>query len=195
VPSKDTVPAYDRMRRIGLAVSPNLAQSMRVLGLAPEADPENHTPADGATQITAALGHYADAVERANAELDQVLSRAEWNMMADVLGGCANLWDFTESSMSALFFIRAEVEDAQRLDGAGDKWFGEELERGSGDKAVKALLKKLAAMSYIHGDAIMAAIRHFWRYSRTIDHSRDIWWTVDCRAPRERKGSIHAGNA
>ncbi len=170
-------------RRIMLSLSPSLAQSLHVLGLSPEPDPDSGVAVDGATQITAALGRYADAVDRAGRELERLLTRQEWNLMADVLNGCADIWEWSETPMSSLLLIRAEVEDGHRLDGVGDKWFGE----GEGDLKVKGLLAKLCKLSTIHGDAILSAIRYFWRHTE-IDHSETKWWTVTYRTQGECNG-------
>jgi len=171
-------------RRVSLNLTPALTRSLRVLGLTPEIDPDSGVAVDGATQITSALARYAEAIDRAGRELDQLLDRQEWNLMADVLNGCADIWEWSETPMSSLLLIRAEVEDGHRLDRAGDKWFGEELEPGSGDKATKALLGKLGKLTTIHGDAIMAAIRYFWRCPE-IDHTEHCWWTVAFRTRAE----------
>jgi hypothetical protein len=187
MPRKTEVPAYERMRRISLAVSPHLDHSMRILGLTPEAIDADGVPADGATEVTAALARYAESIARATGELDRALDRAEWNYLADVLHDCADLWDYSESTIPSLTLIHAEVADAHQLNRTGDKWFGDELVYRSGDKATTAMVKKIVAMSAIHGDAILAAVRWFWRHSQTVDHLEHRWWTIEYRAPR-RKG-------
>jgi hypothetical protein len=181
---KTEVPAYERMRRISLAVSPRLDQVLRTLGLEPEAKPDDGVPADGATQVTSALSRYAELLDRASREVDQILERDEWNYLVDVLNGCADLWDWSESPIPSLSLIRANAEDAHRLDGAGDKWFGDEP--GSADKATKIFLAKLGApkLQPIHGDAILAAVRWFWRHHQDINHTKHRWWTAEFR----RKG-------
>lgn len=175
----------EKMRRINIYVSPQNDRSMRVLGLDPDGNPDDGVPADGATQVTAALARYADAVARAGVEVDKILVRAEWNYLAGVLNGCANLWDWSETPMPSTLLIRANAEDAHSLNGAGDKWFGDELDAGSGDKAAKAFFAKLAKLTPIQGDAILAAVRWFWRHHAAIDHSEHMWWAVEFRAPRK----------
>lgn len=163
-------------RRIGLYLGEGLARSMRILGLEPDPLPgPTGIPGEpaGATEITAALSRYAAAVNDAGQELDRLLTRDEWNLIADMLNGCADLWDYSGTPMPSLLLIRAQVEDGHRLDRVGDKWFGEEV----GDRRVKELLGKLAKMSTVHGDAILAAARYFWRHA-DIDHSEERWWSV-----------------
>lgn len=178
MPAKSTE-KYQQPRRIGLALTGDLARSMRILGLEPEPLPgPTGIPGEpaGATEVTAALSRYAVAVGDAGRELERTLDRDEWNMIADLLNGCADLWDYSATPMPSLLLIRAQVEDGHRLDRSGDKWFGEE----EGDRKVKALLGKLAKMSTIHGDAILAAARYFWRHAG-IDHNEDRWWAVTHR--------------
>ena len=170
----------EEQRRIAITLNPSLARSMRVLGLTPAIDAADGVPADGATQLTAALARYADAVDRAGRELNQVFGREEWNLMADVLNGCADVWEYSPNpSMYSLSLIAAEIEDGHRLDGLGYKWFDENDRKGS-DAKVKVLLGKLGKLSSLHGDAIMAAIRFFWRHTE-IDHSEARWWTPEFR--------------
>lgn len=177
---KKELPAYERMRRISLAVSPRLDQTLRTLGLEPEGNPDDGVPADGATQVSSALARYAELVDRASREVSKRLKREEWNYLADVLNGCADLWDWSETPMPSLSLIRANVADAHALDGAGDKWFGDG-NPGSGDKATKGFIAKLAELEPIHGDAILAAVRWFWRHHRTVDHIEHAWWTTQYR--------------
>ncbi len=165
-------------RRINLTLSPHLQAAFRTLAL----DLEQH----GATPITAALARYAEHVGRANRRLERIFDRAEWNAMADVLNGCADLWDYSETPLSQLLMIRANVEDGHRLDGLGHKWFGD---GAAGDKAIKSLLTKLGKLTEIEGDAIAAAVRYFWNDARPgrqqIDHATDEWWKLSERTAAE----------
>lgn len=140
-----------------------------VLGL----DPEEH----GAAHVWAALTRYAALVERAGRELEARLDRRDWCYLADVLNGCLDLWDDSGTALSALTLIAAEAEDGQRLNGTGDKWYG----AGQGEPGVRALLAKLRRLDPVHGEAILAAVRHFWR---DPDLGVDSpWWSVAFRAP------------
>lgn len=168
-------------RRIMLTVTPALAKSLRILGLSPEPDNEAGLAVAGAMQITATVGRYADAVDRASRELDRLLRREEWNFLADCLNGCADVWEWSETPMGSMFLILAEAEDSQKLNGTGDKWFGQEIQPGSGEKKTADLLEKLRGLTQIHGDAILAATRYFWSHGQEVDHSEDKWWTVDFR--------------
>ncbi len=156
-------------RRISLIVDEDV---FRVLAL----DPEEH----GATPVSAALSRYADHIARASARVASRLDRAEWNALADVLNGCADLWDYAGFRMTYLMLVRAEVEDGIQLVALDEKWHL--AERG------KVLLRKLARMTELEGDAIAAAIRFFlWACSHgnTIDHAVDEWWTLAYRTRPE----------
>jgi hypothetical protein len=178
-------------RRIGLALAPSLVRSMRILGLTPAVDARDGVPADGATQVTSALARYADSVERAGRELCLVLDAQEWNLIADVMNGCADLWDYTESPMPILPLIRANVEDGHALDGAGYKWFGDDDRKGS-DRRVRALSEKLRKLTPVQGDALAAAVRHFRRNCGDIDHLEARWWTPEFRTRPRTEGAADA---
>jgi len=176
------------LRRIMITTTDSLARSLRVLGLSPDADKEAGVPAAGSQQIIGAMARYADAIGHAGRELDRILTRPEWNMIADLMNGCADLWDYSESPIGAMHMIVANIEDGQRLDGAGDKWLADELRPRSGDKKTAELVEKLRRLSPIHGDAIVAAVRYFWSHSPDVDHVEDRWWTVEFRTkPRAKK--------
>jgi hypothetical protein len=183
-------------RRVKISLGPALTRSLKILGLSPDIDPADGVPADGAIQITAALVRYADAIDRAGRELNQLLDREEWNLMADVLNGCADLWEYSESPpMYSLSLIRAEVEDGHRLDGLGYKWFGEE-DRKKADAKLKALLGKLGKLNSLQGDAIMAAVRHFWRHAGDgIDHTEIAWWMPEYRVGTADRPKARASRA
>jgi hypothetical protein len=71
--------------------------------------------------------------------------------------------------------IVAQLEDGQRLDGSGDKWFG----AGLGDAGTKALVRKISRWPETHSVAIAAAVRYFWS-----DPERDSdaeWWKLSER--------------
>lgn len=154
-------------RRIQLTVNDDV---FRLLAL----DPKEH----GAIQVSAALARYAQHVGWAARTVERTLTRDDWNFFADISNGCADLWDYSETPLSHLLLLKAQVEDGHRLDGAGYKWFGE---GEAGDKGIKALLAKLATMTDVHGDAIAAALRHFWANFEDIDLLTDDWWTLAFR--------------
>ena len=163
-------------RRIQLTVDEAV---FRTLAL----DPETH----GAVPVSAALARYAEHVGRATREIERTLTRPEWNAIADIMNGCADLWDYSGTTLSHLLCIRANVEDGHRLDGLGHKWFGE---GAKGDQAIKHLLDKLAKMTEIQGDAVAAATRYFWQHTEPgeIDHSKDAWWTLAYRTKERADG-------
>lgn len=146
--------------------------------------------------INGSLSRYAGLIERAAAELTAVLERAEWNYLADCLNGCADLW--MDTPIHTLTLIGAEAEDAHRLNRTGDKWLtsaGDRLakpaERKAADAKVAEMLAKLQSLTALHGEAIMAAVRHFWSEDgvESIDHTKDEWWTVKFRR-EARKAAV-----
>lgn len=142
---------------------------LRLLGLDPATA--------GAVQIWCALARFAGLVEHAGRELETRLDRAEWWLIADCLNGCADLWDYSPNPVRALSLVLLQVEDAIRLDGLDRKWLAEDPVPAA--ELGRALLTKLAALTPVHGEAILAAVRHFWRHPETQADSD--WWRVAAR--------------
>lgn len=122
-----------------------------------------------------AVACWAIALRNAMPDLD----RAEWNFLADVLNGDYALGLY-EHGASALAL---DVHDAQSLNGTGDKWFGAELRRGSGQEATDALLAKVQAMTWIEIQYVRTATNFFWSGVglARINYQQDEWWTVEFR--------------
>ena len=133
---------------------------------------------DASQQITGLIRRHALLTEQAPRELDAVLSADEWNLIADVNNGCADLWDYSESSIPYLSGIAANVEDGDRLDGTGAKWGVD----------VPELLRRLAALARVHGEAIADAVRWFWDRPEAIAHTVDHWWLPAFRRKAVREG-------
>jgi hypothetical protein len=161
-------------RRIQLSVDGDV---FRVLAL----DPERH----GAVPVSAALARYAQHIARASREVEYLLDRDEWNLLADVLKGRDTLRDHPGRPLSHLLLIKAMVEDGHRLDGVGYKWFGNE----AGDARVRALVKRLNGLSDLHGDAIAAAVRYYWDAHERVDRQNDEWWKLAFRTQEAGRGT------
>lgn len=158
-----------------LTLLPDL-ESLAVCGRDIRPD-EGGSWSDATQQVNGVIRRHALLIERAAAELKPVLTRAEWNLIADVNNGCADLWDYSGSDLPALVGITANVDDGDRLEGAGEKW----------DVDVPALLRKLASLTPTHGEAIADAVRWFWDHSAEIDHQKDEWWS-----PAFRRAAVAA---
>jgi hypothetical protein len=111
------------------------------------------------------------------------LTREEWCFLADVLNGT---WLLDASTWNASF-LAIEAQDAQELNGTGDKWFGEETKRGSGQTATEALIAKLQAMSWEQVQYVLTAIEFFWGDHEGIEFLTDEWWTIPFRVQRLSK--------
>ncbi len=116
--------------------------------------------------VTGPAKRLAKLVERAARDIP--LSRAEWNAVADVMNGCADLYDYAESDVPALLMVTANLQDAIGIE---EKWKVD----------VKAICRKLNRLTPTHGEAILAAIRWAWRHCDAWDHSKDEWWTAAFR--------------
>lgn len=117
----------------------------------------------------------ASLVERAARELSAVLTRGEWNAIADVMNGTADLYDYADSDVPALLMLKANLQDSPGID---RKW----------KIKLPDLLGKLDALTDTHGEAILCAVRWAWRNSQTWDHARDEWWLPAFRRLHARKG-------
>jgi len=105
----------------------------------------------------------ARLIERASRELDASLSRGEWNAIADVMNGCADLFDYADTGVPALLMLRHNLMDSPGID---RKW----------KIKLPDLLAKLDALTDTHGEAILCAVRWAWRHCDAWDHTKDEWW-------------------
>lgn len=132
------------------------------------------TVEDGQTAcVTGPARRLARLVEQATAELSAVLDRAEWNSIADVMNGCADLYDYTDSDVPALLMVRANLQDSPEV---AHKWKID----------VPGLCRKLESLTPTHGEAILCAVRWFWR-NCDADHKRDSWWEPAYRRLKDRR--------
>lgn len=119
------------------------------------------------TVITEAINGSCRAAARliaqAGRELEGVISRAEWNAIADAMNGSAELYDYGRVHTPALQMITANLEDSL---GIGKKWKFD----------VADLCRRLDALTPTHGEAILAAVRWFWQHCQAINHRTDEWW-------------------
>ena len=113
----------------------------------------------------AAIRRYTAFVEQGARELERLLTRDEWNAIADANNGSADMLDYTEGGVSPLLMIWANVADTP---GLGERWHVD----------VPELVAKLRAMSPHHGAALHAAVKWFWSHTQPgqIDHAYDEWW-------------------
>jgi hypothetical protein len=116
------------------------------------------------------------------------LSRAEWNFLADVLNGTL----VEPAAHHGPAALALEVHDAQALNGTGDRWFADELRRGSGQEATDRLLAKIKGFSWQQCEYVTTACAFFWSHTAPgeIDHQVDPWWTVEFRCRLLRGGEV-----
>jgi hypothetical protein len=159
---------------------------LNVLGL----DPDLEEGQCGAIQVWAALWRLAAVIEEGAATVEKKLDRADWNLLADVMNGTADLFDHAERPVgSTAGGILANVEDGHALDGVGHKWYPE----GQANARVRQLARVLKGCSRAEAEAIHAALRWSWTHTgpeHPIDHHADDWWTVAFRTGRRRAGLL-----
>jgi hypothetical protein len=125
--------------------------------------------ADGATMaVNGALAEYAAVVERSARDLGAVLTRPEWNAIADVMNGCADLMDYGGPTIGPILMVTANLQDSPGID---KKWKIDTAD----------LCRRLSALTAAHGYAILAAVRWFWAHPDEINHGKDVWWSVAFR--------------
>ena len=129
---------------------------------------------DGQTMcITGPARRLAQLVDRATRELDAVLSHAEWNAIADVMNGCADLYDYADSSVPSLLMVTANLQDSPEIE---SKW----------KVNTKDLCRRLNGLTPTHGEAILAAVRWARRHCEQWDHTQEGWWWPEYRRLKAR---------
>jgi hypothetical protein len=116
----------------------------------------------------------------------------EWGLLTEALNGIR----FDPEFANPGDLLAAAVEDADRLENAGRKWFysqfdevGDAYLKGR-DSAIKKLVKKLRELDYAHAWAVIGASRWFWEhYKEGIDIEKDQWWTLAFRRQWHEKQS------
>jgi hypothetical protein len=115
--------------------------------------------------INGLIRRFAVLIQKAGREVAARFSRAEWNLIGDALQGNGSVPQ-EDVAYDTVTLIRATVQDADHLEGAGKKW----------KVNVGALVKKLETLSLIEGEAILAAVRWFGEHLDEIKNDRDEWW-------------------
>jgi hypothetical protein len=78
--------------------------------------------------------------------------------------------------------LSAEINDAHRLDGAGQKWLAKG--RAAADLAVARLVADVRAWDWPTVQHALVAVRWFWSNHDSVSLGRDEWWTVEFRCAR-----------
>ncbi len=119
-----------------------------------------------------------------NEESSQLNIRAlkAWCLLADVLKGK----QFDPDYANPGDLLATAVEDAHRLEGAGDKWFDSAVDEESYgselDKKISAFVKTLRELDYVHAWAAIIAVQWYWDHENcNIDFKKDQWWTLAFR--------------
>lgn len=112
---------------------------------------------------------FAALVAEGARTADRLLSRDEWNLLADALNGF--LW---APPLPAGAILAPEVASAIESGRLGEKW--------SVDGA--ALVAKLRQLDPAAAEAVAVAVRWFWSNHETIDPDKAPWWTVAFRTGR-----------
>lgn len=139
--------------------------ALAVLGYDPEIDGQTAIVQGPARRL-------ARLIEHATAEI--TLTRGEWNAIAEVMNGTADLYDYADSDIPPGLMITANLQDSP---GIGEKW----------GINVKKLTAKIRSFSPLQLEAVLCAVRWAWRNSELWDCTRDSWWSPAWRRMRAGK--------
>jgi hypothetical protein len=123
-------------------------------------------------------------------EFEHAYVLKEWCVLAEALKGIR----FDPEFANPATLLATAVEDANRLDDVGAKWFSMDLppEKYSqielADKRVSQLANKLRELDYPHAWAIIIAVQWYWEHQdEGIDMKKDCWWTLGYRREWQQK--------
>lgn len=129
--------------------------------------------------------------------LEDMYAIQEWCVLADTLKDMPFNPDFANPGE----LLATAVEDANKLDDIGSKWFMENLPSEDysrvelADKCIAELAKTLRGLDYVHAWAVFVAVQWFWEHhAEGIDIKKDEWWTLSFRRqwlplPKVKKSS------
>lgn len=115
----------------------------------------------------------------------------EWCVIAEVLKDVRFDPEFPNPGE----LLATAVEDANRLEDVGSKWFssyfdGEECARGL-ERSVNELVQRLRSLKYPHAWAVINVIQWYWEHCREgIDFEKDQWWSLAFRRQWQPKQRI-----
>lgn len=124
---------------------------------------------DSSPALNQAVDCWAIAIQRAAADNAKLLTREDWCLLADVNNG--TMWEPGDTSPAS--GLRAQVEDGDRLDGLGKKWYTKNAR-----EQVRELAATVGGMDYIHAWAIVTVCQRFWDRHDTINMRTDEWWIL-----------------
>jgi len=119
---------------------------------------------DTTTDCNYAIEVFSNLIIEATDSLN--VDREEWEMLADLLNST-----IIQSGISAKTQLILELEDSIKLERR------DELHGIDGGK----LIKKLCEYSEMQCQAIVLAVRFFWRNHLKVKIRHDDWWTIPFR--------------
>ena len=123
-------------------------------------------------------------------KMEDMYALKEWCVLAHTLKGIRFDPEFAKPGE----LLATAVEDVNRLENSGARWFSMELppedysEIELTDKRVAKLAKKLRELDYPAAWAVILAVQWFWEHhDEGIDIKEDPWWTLGFRRQWHQK--------
>ena len=140
---------------------------------------------DGISSAQQAVCCWTYAIELATRRVETLLSREEWNYLADVNSGMASMTMAANGLESVqiqptLLWANAQESAAERA----HEWFTKDTEGRVSD-----LVAKLRKMSFVESWAVTLAIQWFWEHHDVVDHLHDRWWSIAHRREVDSRSS------
>ena len=148
-----------------------------------------------AALLTRATADNAKKIWNHRASMPDEYFLQEWCVLADTL----KEMPFTPEFANPGELLATAVEDANRLENIGSKWFSTERDDYNEielvDKRIGELAINLRGLDYAHAWAVIVAVQWFWEHhGEGIDIKKDEWWTLSFRRqwlplPKVKKSS------
>lgn len=101
------------------------------------------------------------------------LTREDWIVLADLLNATA------VDARWVPEYLVAELEDAHRLDGIGERHYP-----ARPDVCMARLIALVSGLDYVGLCAVLTGVEWFWAHHEQIDAAADEWWTPAFRCRR-----------
>ena len=121
-------------------------------------------------ELNRAIECWAAAIQRASLDNAGTFDRQDWGYLADATA--ATPW--TPGDLSPAAAVAEEVDNGNKLDALGKKWYG----KASAALRVVELKEKVLSLDYLHAWAVVVVCQRFWDRSRDVEVTSEEWWKL-----------------